>query len=140
MKTVVSTDGSLGQSNPAGGEDDGMLDNDDGMVDDGMKQDENGACTAVSATFSITASCEADKNEETCFLRDAYSTCYDAKAVRVPVMTGKMVRPIRETRTCKAYIVQSAMPSAMTSGPETFTIFPVPLFRMTAVSARDRFI
>lgn len=42
MKTVVSTDGSLGQSNPAGGEDDGMLDNDDGMVDDGMKQDENG--------------------------------------------------------------------------------------------------
>ena len=41
-KTVVSTDGSLGQSNPAGGEDDGMLDNDDGMVDDGMKQDENG--------------------------------------------------------------------------------------------------
>lgn len=41
MKTVVSTDGSLGQSNPAGGEDDGMvddgmLDNDDGMVDDGM--------------------------------------------------------------------------------------------------------
>lgn len=69
-----------------------------------MKQDENGACTAVSATFSITASCEADKNEETCFLRDAYSTCYDAKAVRVPVMTGKMVRPIRETRTCKATI------------------------------------
>lgn len=46
-----------------------------------MKQDENGACTAVSATFSITACCEADKNEETCFLRDAYSTCYDAKAV-----------------------------------------------------------
>ena len=47
MKTVVSTDGSLGQSNPAGGEDDGMvddgmLDNDDGMVDDGMTQDENG--------------------------------------------------------------------------------------------------
>ena len=47
MKTVVSTDGSLGQSNPAGGKDDGMvddgmLDNDDGMVDDGMTQDENG--------------------------------------------------------------------------------------------------
>jgi HlyD family secretion protein len=47
MKTVVSTDGSLGQSNPAGGEDDGMmddgmLDNDDGMGDDGMTQDENG--------------------------------------------------------------------------------------------------
>ena len=47
MKAVVSTDGSLGQSNPAGGEDDGMeddgmLDNDDGMVDDGMTQDENG--------------------------------------------------------------------------------------------------
>lgn len=41
MKTVVSTDGSLGQSNPAGGEDDGMvddgmLDNGEGMVDDGM--------------------------------------------------------------------------------------------------------
>ena len=41
MKTVVSTDGSLGQSNPAGGEndgmeDDGMIDNGDGMVDDTM--------------------------------------------------------------------------------------------------------
>ena len=44
MKTVVSNDGSLGQSNPAGGEDDGMeddgmLDNDDGMVDDAMTQE-----------------------------------------------------------------------------------------------------
>ncbi len=44
MKTVVSTDGSLGQSNPAGSEDDGsmddgMIDNDDGTVDDGMLDD-----------------------------------------------------------------------------------------------------
>ena len=34
MKTVVSTDGSLGQSNPAGGENDAMVD--DGMSDDTM--------------------------------------------------------------------------------------------------------
>lgn len=49
MKTVVSTDGSLGQSNPAGGAedgnqddgmvDDGMLDNGDGMAEDGAMQE-----------------------------------------------------------------------------------------------------
>lgn len=69
-----------------------------------MKQDENGSCMAVTATFSLIACCEADKNEETCFLRDAYSTSYEAKAVRKTVMTGKMIRPIRETRTCKSSV------------------------------------
>lgn len=69
-----------------------------------MKQEESDTGSALSATFTLFAACEADKNEEIRFLRDAYSTHYSLKAVSTPISTGRMVRAVKETRTCKCTV------------------------------------
>ena len=65
---------------------------------------------AVSASFTICASCEAMENMRLSAVRDAYSTRYETHTALASLSVHRLICPIKETRTVRCTVTAGQEP------------------------------